>query len=400
MSQTPPQDPHSVPAAGSGGEGPDPASTPETPVADQQGNGDQPTYGEQPTQAFGQASAPQGGYGQPQGSAPQGGYGQPQGSAPQGGYGDQPTQAFGQASAPQGGYGQPQGSAPQGGYGQASVPEGGYPQAGGTPAAGYGAQQPGYGAAPAGGYGQQPPAGGYGGPGYGGPAGGYGGPGYGGPAGPGAPKKNTGVIIGAVVGGLVLLALLVFGAIQLFGDGGGDPTAAPTIQTATQEPSSTPSDEPTTDEPTTDPPSDEPTDVAGGDLFAALDGQVQTVTGSDSGATWVIDSAGWQDVISEHPDALEAYQANFSDGTDEVTMRAVAFNTEEEAGAYADTARAQYGEPTFTGDVWEDGRGQRYDYDDGTQTRMFWFDEAAVVYEILGPSAEQATFDFYLGLPV
>ena len=355
MSQTPPQDPHSVPAAGSGGEGPDPASTPETPVADQQGNGDQPTYG------------------------------------------DQPTQAFGQASAPQGGYGQPQGSAPQGGYGQASVPEGGYPQAGGTPAAGYGAQQPGYGAAPAGGYGQQPPAGGYGGPGYGGPAG-PGGPGYGGPAGPGAPKKNTGVIIGAVVGGLVLLALLVFGAIQLFG--GGDPTAAPTIQTATQEPSSTPSDEPTTDEPTTDPPSDEPTDVAGGDLFAALDGQVQTVTGSDSGAAWVIDSAGWQDVISEHPDALEAYQANFSDGTDQVVMRAVAFNTEEEAGAYADTARAQYGEPTYTGDVWEDGRGQRYDYDDGTQTRMFWFDEAAVVYEILGPSAEQATFDFYLGLPV
>ncbi|EMD24929.1 hypothetical protein [Amycolatopsis azurea] len=92
----------------------------------------------------------------------------------------QPPQGYGQGS----GYGPPPGPGGQPGYGP--------PQPG---APGYGPPQPGQ---P--GYGQQPP--------YGQPPG-YGPPGYG----PPPKKKKTGLIVGLIVGGVVLLGLGIPGGI-------------------------------------------------------------------------------------------------------------------------------------------------------------------------------------------
>ncbi|GAA1175191.1 hypothetical protein GCM10009654_35470 [Streptomyces hebeiensis] len=137
-----------------------------------EGNQSQMSYN-QPGPYGGQPPQQPGPYGQPPQGPPQPGYGYPQ----------QPPQGV----PPQGpGYGYPQ-QAPQGPYGQ-------------PPQAPYG-QQP-----PQGPYGQQPP---------------YGGAPYPPPQG-GEPKKKTGLVIGASV---VALAVIAGGAYFLVGGGGGSSVA-------------------------------------------------------------------------------------------------------------------------------------------------------------------------------
>ncbi|WP_154795132.1 hypothetical protein [Occultella kanbiaonis] len=316
-------------------------------------------------------------YGRPQGEpgatsdGPEYGFGQPSPDQPTQAFGQDPSQAYGQgygqASMPPGGYGQPQ----QGGYGQSSMP-----------------QQGGYGQPQQGGYGQ-PQQGGYGQPGM---------PGQG-PGGPGGPtNSNRGVVIGAVIGGVVVLGAIVFFAIQLFGGGGDeDPTAGGT--TTTQGPT----DDPTVDP--TDEPTDDPTAEPSGELYDELTSRVEIITGGDElGGVWAIDDAGWAvaDAITPAPaSATEAYTGTFVGDPGDVTMTAVAFATEAEADAYAAELSATLGEQIYESYVWEeDQSGTRLDFSDGTTLDIVWWYDTAVVFHVTGPAQDNAAFDFYLGLPV
>ncbi|UFU04909.1 DUF4352 domain-containing protein [Ruania halotolerans] len=158
----------------------------------------------------------------------------------------------------------------------------------------YGQQpQPGYGpdaGQPGGQYGHGQPAGqtafgqpGYGAPGHDGTA--YGQPGYGapgGPAGPGGPggpdsgKNKTPVVI-AVIVGVVVLALLIFGLTRVFGGNEPEETSGPTSEPTTEQPSDEPTQEPTdSQEPSEDPSGDAPEEPSGNPEFITL-GETTTV---------------------------------------------------------------------------------------------------------------------------
>jgi hypothetical protein len=214
-----------------------------------------------PQQGQGSSQDPQGG----RGGYPQQGGGYPQGNnPPQGNYppqgGGYPQQGGGYPQQG-GGYPQQGGGPQQGGY----PPQPGYPQQGGQP------QQGGY----------QPQNATYAGPFQGQPQGGY--PGQGGgyqppsggggaPTGSQSPRKSTGLIIGIVVAGVVLLVAI--GGIIMALSGGGDepvttitpsapstPTAAPTTE-PTQEPT-----EPSSAPPTSSQPTDQPTEAPTGETI-------------------------------------------------------------------------------------------------------------------------------------
>ncbi|SED99659.1 DUF4352 domain-containing protein [Ruania alba] len=199
---------------------------------------------------------------------------------PDGSYGQPPSGEPGQPPVPpppgpgqgQPGYGQP---GPQPGYGQPAQPGYGQP-----------AQQPGYGQPAQPGYGQPAQQPGYGQPAqqaYGQPVYGQqaGQPGYGAPGGPGGsggqgPGSNrTAIIVGGVIVGVVLLALLIFGLSRALGGDGPDPTTDPTTTQPTEDPSEEPTEDPS-EEPTDDPtegPTEEP---SGNPEFLAL-GESTTV---------------------------------------------------------------------------------------------------------------------------
>jgi hypothetical protein len=233
----------------------------------------------------------------PRGNPPQGGGYPPQGGQPQpGGYGGQPgpypQQGGGypqQGPYPQQGGGYPQqGPYPQQGGAYPPQGQGGYPPqnyAGpfpGQPQGGYPPQGPGpYPPHGPGGYQPPPPAGGS-------------------PGGP-SPRKSTGLIIGIVVAGVVLL-VAVGGILMALSGGGDEPVStitpsAPTTPTA--EPTTQPTTEPTT-EPTTKPsggpsttaPTDKPTQAPGGGAIDLGNGVKLTP------------AAGWQ-VRSEQKGAAQ-----------------------------------------------------------------------------------------------
>jgi hypothetical protein len=159
---------------------------PSQPTPPHSGQPDQPgQYGQQPgaedptTPLYRPAAPEAAGYGQPGEHAQPGGYGQPSSHGQPGGYAPPGAPGYGQPAAP--GYGQP-----TPGYGQSATPGYGQPA---TP--GYGQPTPRYGNSPYG-TGGVPP---------------------GWPAPPGGPapakKKRTGLVVGLIAGGLVLLLCLV-----------------------------------------------------------------------------------------------------------------------------------------------------------------------------------------------
>ncbi|UFU01716.1 hypothetical protein LQF12_09270 [Ruania suaedae] len=122
-------------------------------------------------------------------------------------------------------------------------------------------------------------------PGYPGGPGGPGGPGWAGASGsgPGEPRKNrTGLVIGAVIVGVIVVVGGIALALSLiFGD--DEDTATPVSPTTTSEPTEEPTDDPTTDaptdDPTTDAPTEEPTDD-GGDT-PTIEGDVELLAPSE-----------------------------------------------------------------------------------------------------------------------
>ncbi len=213
-----------------------------------------------PTQSFGATSAPQGGAAQPSGAGAGYQYGA---SGPLENPADSPydtgeLRSGAQQQGAAGGY-PAQGAVPPGSHPAQAHDQGGYPQQQG----GYLQQQGGY-APGQGGYPQQagyPQTQG----GYPGAPGGY--PAQGGPDSSG--KKNTGLIVAIVAAIALVIGLLVWGGIALFG-GSDDPDPVPTVPAPTAPPTSEPTEEPTeepTPEPTEEPteePTTEPTDDTGG----------------------------------------------------------------------------------------------------------------------------------------
>src|SRR5690625_1308902 len=257
---------------------PDHSATPADGASADGGSGDAPTQMMgTPTQNFGTTSAPQTPGGQPGEAASAAGatsnyqYGP---SGPLEDPADPPYDTgFLRAGAQQQGAGHPPAGAPpaagyqspqQGGYPQG---QGGYPQQGGQPTApgGFAPAQAGGHSPAQGGYapaqGGYPPAQG----GYPGQPEGY--PGQSAPDSSGK-KKNTGLIVAIVAAVAVVLGLLVWGGIALFG--GDDPDPAPTVPPPTAPSTSEPTEEPTeqpTAEPTPEPteePTEQPTNDTGG----------------------------------------------------------------------------------------------------------------------------------------
>ncbi|WP_168211797.1 hypothetical protein [Ruania zhangjianzhongii] len=286
------------------------------------------------------------------------------------------------------------------------------PQQGGEYPYGAGQQQS-YGAAPAGQpdgasaaqqpYGPPAPAqSGSGGPdGPGGPDGT--GPNQpGGPAGPppGGRRSNAGVIAGIVIGGLLVLALLIWGAITLI-DGRDDtiPTPTPTATDPSTDGSADADSEPTddaTDESTDD---SSGTDAGGGELYDLLSTEAAEVAG-DSGNTWTI-QGDWADASDLSADAMEAYTATYSSDAGEITMTAISFPDSGAADTYVAGVQDERGDPDYSGDVWQsdngNGLGTRIDYD-GDVYSVYWYDDSAVVYQIDAPDADTAQ-SFYGSLP-
>lgn len=191
---------------------------------------------------------------QPTGQIP-GGYvppGSPQ--APPPGYGPS-AGGYGSGAPTTGGYGAPAGQQPT----QALPPQPAY-GATGPATQGPGGQAPGaYGAA--GGYG----AGGYNGTGYGGgqQPGGW----PGGPGGPEPKKSKTGIIIAAIIGGLIVVGGLVFLVISLIGGSDDAETSTePTTETSEAEPTGDATGD-ATDEPTESEPSEDPTETVADELI-------------------------------------------------------------------------------------------------------------------------------------
>ncbi|SEE99695.1 hypothetical protein [Ruania alba] len=192
---------------------------------------------------------------------------------------------------------------------------------------------------------------------------------------PGAPSGRRGAlaVVGAVVGGLALLAALIVGAVVLV-DSRDEP-----IET---DPTPTASD--TAPEPA-------------GELHEMLLEDADVVTDAD-GETWLLDEAGWVESPDTSAEAVEAYTGTFAADSGAVTLTALSFADEEAATAYLDQVREDSGEPDYEGAVWEDGSGTRFDYESGEESTVYWRDDASMlVFSVAGPTG--AAESFYAGLP-
>ncbi|MFV0252311.1 MAG: hypothetical protein ACK5H2_03135 [Beutenbergiaceae bacterium] len=276
------------------------------------------------------------------------------------------------------------------------------PQPAPPPQPGYGAGSPGFGqqgqpAQP--GYAAAPPPGqsSFGQPQFGAsPTGpGAGGPSHSGGGGGG----GKGVVIGAIVGGVVLLALLIFGVTRLFGGSDPDPTATPS-DTAVATPDGT-------DGPM--PPSDGPAAGCTNDICTQTALSVSdTHIGEDSNV-WTLDGS-WNDFDSGDSAALGGGTSSYTSESGSVELTVVGFETVEQAEAYATALVADMGEPTFTADVWDDGSTDRgagvlMEFISGGTQTIVWYDDLGVVCMVSGPadtfgdSDEGTTWQYYYSLP-
>lgn len=295
-------------------------------------------------------------------------------------------------------------------YGSPEQYGGGDPQPGGASGQQpYGAgQQQSYPAAPAGhgypaGDAQQP----YGAAGPGQPApGGPGGPDSGQPGGPAGPppegrRSNVPAIIGIVIGGLLVLALLVWGAITLI-DGQDDtiPTPTPTDTADQTEDGGADADGQPTDD-ATDQPTGDAADPpgGGGELYDLLSTEAAEVS-DDQGNTWAVQGE-WADASDRSADAMEAYSATYASDAGELTMTAISFDAPAAAETYVDGVQDERGDPDSSGDVWQsdqgNGLGTRIDYE-GEPYSIYWYDDTAVVFQIDAPDANTGQA-FYGALP-
>ena len=298
---------------------------------------------------------------------------------------DQPDAEPGRHASPDqyGGDPHQSGAAPQQPYGAGQAQSYGTgPQAEGSdqqPYGGSAAQQP-YPAAAAG----QP--GGPGGP-EGSAPGGLGGP----P--PGGRRSNAGKIAAIVIGGLLVLALLVWGAIALI-DSRDDAIPTPTAPTEPSEDASA-DGEPSEDASgeTADPPE------GAGELYDLLSSEAGEVQDGD-GNTWTVQD-GWSDASDLSAEAMEAYTATYTSDTGEITMTAISFPDPEAADTYVAGVQDERGDPDYSGDVWQsdngNGLGTRIDYE-GDVYSIYWYDDTAVVYQIDAPDGAIGQ-DFYGSLP-
>jgi hypothetical protein len=144
------------------------------------------------------------------------------------------------------------------------------------------------------------PAGGYPPP-PNGPA--YGAPGYGGPGGQ-PPKKNTGLIVGAII---VVVALVIGGivaAVMLTGDDKSDKTASTSTTTTaasqTDESTDTSTDESTTDSPTSATDEFSRQQNSGEDITLTADGKLYAIVVSDAQGVRTINSPStpWTETFS------------------------------------------------------------------------------------------------------
>lgn len=221
----------------------------------------------------------------------------------------------------------------------------------------------------------------------------------GGPAGPppGGRRSNPAVIAGIVIGGLVVLALLIWGAITLI-DSRDDTIPTPT-PTATADPSGDGSADADA-EPTDGEPSDDASGPApGGELYDLLSTEAAEVQ-DGSGTTWTV-QGDWADASDLSADATEAYTATYTSDAGEITMTAISFPDPSAADAYAAGVQDERGDPDYSGDVWQSdqgsGLGTRIDYD-GDVYSIYWYDDTAVVYQIDAPDVDTAQ-GFYGSLP-
>lgn len=379
-----------------------------------------PPGSEQPTEVMpsGPPTAQQPGYGQQPPAAP--GY-----STMSGDFGQQPSQQQpGQQSPGQQGYG-----SASGGFGQPSAGSGhpasqqppGYGQPAQQPPAqqGYGAVPPPFGQASGGAFGQQPaqqpgrqPTPAQGSPGYGPAPSAYAGSGGapqgqpsfgapggpGGPGGPGAPggpggqqgKSSTGIILAAVIGGVILLGLIIFGAWKLFSGNDSDPGGGGSSET-------TSSTEVETDSPATG---------CTNDVCLQTEAEVGAEHTGDDDIVWTLDGS-WSDVDSGDSRQLGAGAGVYTSEVGEATLTVVGFETAAQAETYADSVMADLGDPFYTGPVWDgpaEGRGEgvlnQFD-NDGIET-LVWYDDAGIVCTLVGPFIdidEDPLFNFYFTLP-
>ncbi|WP_159619567.1 hypothetical protein [Ruania rhizosphaerae] len=202
---------------------------------------------------------------------------------------------------------------------------------------------------------------------------------------PGSPPRGgrgaLGVIL-AVVGGVVVLAGLIVGAILLI-DADDEPIPATTTATTSPE----------TAEPTPTPSTAETSDS--GELLELLTAEADVVVTTD-GTAWLLED-GWIDAGELSDQAQEAYSGTFTSEAGTVTLTALSFDGEDAAADYLAGVRSDRGDPDNEGSVWEDGSGTRIDYAGAEDYDIFWYDEAAIVFQATGP--EGPVEDFYSSLP-
>ena len=205
------------------------------------------------------------------------------------------------------------------------------------------------------------------------------------PPGGGRQRGNGPIIAGIIIGGLVVLALLLWGAITLI-DGRDDTIPTPT-PTATD-----PSDPASED--SSEQPGDQP-EPEGGELYDLLTTEAAQV--DTDGSTWTVQGS-WADASELSAEASEAYTTTYTSDDGELTFTAVSFPDVDAADSYVAGVEEERGDPDTTGPVWQEdygqGRGSRISYASDEGYSIYWYDDTAVVYQV--DAADQATAsDFY-----
>ncbi|MCB8044977.1 hypothetical protein JM654_15035 [Microbacterium oxydans] len=213
-------------------------------------------------------------------------------------------------------------------------------------------------------------------------------------------RSRTIVILVIVVAAFLLLGtigtnlLLAAGLRAEIGEGRGQSTTAPSTSAT---PESTP---------TTTPPPALPTSGCG-ELCAAASTEVGTAAGD-----WKLEGE-WTDTPNDLG-SRDATTAVFSSDTGRATLTVLQFASDEEAAQAAIDIRSRIGDPTYTEQVFDDGSGTRYDFEEGaTISRVVWHLDAQSrphapgrLYLVEAPAnaadsfAGQAAYRLYLALPV